>query len=336
MATKAKLVATPVVYEIGTDLSAEAFEKLVLAIGDWYAESRPACRQPNVLARQHLLACLRCVKPSDDSQVWKGAQTTSLAGRVRVACGWDMVKMSPLRSGSAKQLRKRQLEKARVAKNRLAKMDDLNVPDEIRTALAKEAKYGDDVRTQLNANEHRNWQAYKDAYVAQFPELGSINGQAELDSLCDLHIMHERLRLRMLKNEAVSTSEFTKSIDTISNAKKALGIHPDQVAKRVTSTTNGSVAEAVTRMETLPNWKDLREKYSVEELLLVFQQFHTPSPRSDTGGWQTDEVGLYGVTKCMTCVCSNPGCGTRNFRGLNVAEIEDHLLKKGVIEPVSE
>lgn len=328
-----KLVPTPIVYEVGVDISRERYDELVLKIGDWFSEYRDTAA-PNVVARQSLDACLRGVKPSDPTQVWPGAQNATLASRIKQVCKFNIDTMQPLRSTNEKGLRRKDLERKRKLKKQREKFDDPHLPKEMRAELKANATYGHDARIHFTEPEHKKWQELKEAYIAEFPELATVNAQSELESLCDLLVLQERYRFSAASGKPQDAHAVSDNIKLISVLKDAMNIHPKQVAKRVEVSTSGTVGEAVARMESMQGRAELQAKFFLEELLLLYQMYHTPSPRDDTGGYQIDEVGLFGVTKCATCHCAS--CGTHNFRGLSVDEIETHLASKGVIEPVSE
>jgi len=329
MAEQARLVPTTIVYKVGEDISEEKYNELILKVGDWYAESRTKLKEPNVAARQALDCCLKGVKVSDPSQAWKGVETAPFATRVRIACRFDVEKMEPLRTVSEANRIKKEKQAARDAKKRQKSSIDPNIPDEVRKGLQNSAKYGDDPSVFLSSEEQKNWQKLHDEYVSQFPELGSINAAAELNSLCDLLIVSDRNRLKILKGEKVDPFEQKGLTDQIVNLKKALGIHPDQLAKRVQSQTGGSIGELVKRLEEIPNWREIRDKFWVEEMLQVFQMYMTPSPREDLGGYQLDDIGLFGLTRCRTCACAK--CGHRNYVGISIDEIEGKLVEEGVL-----
>lgn len=327
MATKNRLVPTAIVYEIGVDVTQELWNELILRVGDWYTEWRPDLKEPNIHARQVLDACLKGVKPSEPSQVWNGAQTASFATRVRMACRFDIDKMAPIRNANEQTRIKKSREVEKKKKALAAKMDDPMVPDAIRKDIAKTAKYGDDPRVFLSSEEHKRWEGLKKAYVAQFPELESINAEAELNGLLDLLIIADRHRTKLLQGLQVDATDQKALTDQIVNFKKALGIHPEQLAKRVQQETGGTIGEVATRMGSLPKIAALRKQLFAQEAVLMYQMYHTPSPRTDLGGYQHSDVSLFAVTRCMTCACAS--CGTRNFKGLKVEEIEQYLVSEG-------
>jgi hypothetical protein len=329
MAEKPRLVPTTVVYEVGKDISTEKYNELVQNIGDWYAESRKNLREPVAMARQNLECCLKGVKPSNPEVLWKGIEVAPFATRVRIACRYDMDKMEPIRTSSEKSKEKKAKQQIRDERKRLRAKEDMNIPDELRKELKNSAKYGDDPRVFLSSEEAKNWQALHDEYTRQFPELATINAAAELDMLCDLLIVSARHRMKILKGETVDQMDAKGVTDQIIQLKKALNIHPEQVAKRVQTQTGGSVGELVRRLEEMPNWKEVRAKFFTEEMLQIFQMYMTPSPREDLGGYQLDEIGLFGLTRCRTCHCAN--CGHKNYVGIAINEVEDYLVNEGVL-----
>lgn len=334
MAQPGRIMETPTVYVVGEDFTQEWYQELVLRVGDWLAETRKNLKEPNVAARQVLECCLRGVKPSDPSQQWRGVERATFAARVRIACRFDTEKMEGIRKASEKNKVRKEKEKNRNAEKRRKSMDDPNIPDEIRKELQGSAKYGDDPRVFLSSEEANRWQDLHDGYVNDFPELATINAAAELNLLCDLLIVSERQRMKILKGEKVDPYDQKGVTEQIIQLKKALNIHPEQLAKRVQQQTAGTVGELVRRMEEMGIWAEIRDKFWVEELLMLFQMYNSPSPRENMGGYQLDEVGFFGQTRCRTCACAK--CGHRNVMGLSQEEVEEFLKKRGVLQEIED
>lgn len=319
----------PIKYAVGPDISEERYNALVLKMVDWYAESRNT-EEPALLVQQELRNCLLGLKK--DGNPWHSAWNMTLAARIKVMCRFDIKAMAPLRSASQKQKTKKAREKVRKVE-RAAKGDPL-IPPEVLALIdpsenaRKAAKYGDDPTLMLSTKEHDTWRELKASYTSQFPEeLGSISSQAELDTLCDLHILNERHRLKLLKGTQVDPKERESVVNQLDKLKTSLGIHPNQLAKRVKSKGDATIAAAATRMAQLEDYRKLRARFFIEEMLQLFQMYQQLS--ADGLSYQLDEVGLYGVTKCRTCACAK--CGTRNFVGIAIEEVEAWLLAKGVI-----
>lgn len=324
-----QVYVAPVKYEVGKDIVQEKYEELVLRVADWFAESRRS-KEPAILARQLIQESLE--GKTKDGQPWFSAAMATLASRIRMKCRFDMDTMQPLRTGSEKTKTKKAKERERTAKRRRDAGEDPNIPDEIRKGLQKEAKYGDNPNVFLSSAEEAAWQALRKAYVVQFPDLATVNADAELKLLCDLHIVNERHRTKILQGVPVDSRAQSDLLAKISDLKKALGIHPDQLAKRNQSKSDVSIGAMAAHLESLGNYRELRERFWVEELLQMYQMYMTPS--ADGLRYQLDEVGLFGLTRSKPCLC--PQCGHRVFAGLDIQEIEAWLVTKGALTAVVE
>jgi hypothetical protein len=238
--------------------------------------------------------------------------------------------MKPLVTADDKQRRRKTREKEKTKARRAAEKVDANLPDEYRKKLAADATYGEDPLIFFTSIELERRSRLKESYLSDFPQLRSVASESKLDMLLDLTLLLERIRFRQAKDQKGKTEEYqiqqlTKQIVEL---EKALNIHPDQIAKQQKEKEGGTIGEAVRRLEESTPI-ELRERWLAEELLVLFQMYHTPSPRSNMDGYQLDEVGLFGVTRCRTCSC--PKCGNRNFAGLSIEEIEAWLAEKGFL-----
>jgi len=324
-----RVFVDPRKYAVGIDIPEQTYQDALLRIADWFAESRKT-KEPALLAKQLFQCCLDGV--TRDGKPWFAAATASLAARVRSMCRFDIEKMEPLRNASEKTRKKKDKERVRKERKRKDALQDPLIPDEVRADLRKSAKYGDNPHVFLSTEEEKNWRAMYDAYQQQFPELRTVNAEAELKSLCDLHTLSDRYRLKLLQGQVVSIEERAAVGDELQKIKKALGIHPDQLAKRSKTREDTSIGSAAARLDALNNWRELRARFWVEELLQIFQMYQ--SVTADGTGYQLDEIGLYGMTKCRTCACAK--CGHRNYAGMSIEEIEQWLIQKGVLKPVEE
>lgn len=317
----------PIKYEVGTDLPLAVYDELVTKVADWFAEWRDT-KEPAADARFRLKCCLE--GKTLEGQPWFSHWQSSFKTRVAMMCRFDVEKMAPIRTGSEKLKAKKDRAKLKAAEKR--RDGDPMIPELTKKELgSKNVKYGDNPHVLLTEAEAKQWHVKRLAYTEQFAELRTVNAQAELDLLCDLHVIHERNRLKLLKGEYVDPKTMEGNIGAMVNLKKALGIHPDQLAKKVQEEISGTVSEAVVKLETHEHGRALRARYWLEEMLIAWQMYMTASPRKDTGGYQLDEIGLFGLTKCRTCHCAK--CGHRNFVGVSVEEVERYLVQQGVLWP---
>lgn len=328
MAKPQQRLLTPKVYEVGVDITQERVDELVLKLADWFAEMRPGLKEPTVVARQKIKDCLE--GKTSDGEPWYSAGSSTFATRIKMACRFDIESMEGIKKANEAAHEKRAKKKAREVKAKLAKREDTLIPDELRVELRDSAKYGDNPQVFLSSAEETRWLDLKRAYQEQFPELTTINAEAELNKLLNLLIVDERQQMKLLQGKNIDVLDMKGLTDQIVALKKALNIHPEQTSKRAKDSQGGNIAELVARFESMPNWRELRERFFTEELLQIFQMMHSPSPREDSGGFQLDEAGLFALTRCRTCHCSK--CGTRNVAGFSVEEIEDKLVKEGLIQ----
>lgn len=330
------LKPTPIIYKVGEDLSQEQFNELVQKVGDWFSEIRNT-KEPVKLAKMTLEACLRGVKPTDPLSTWDSAATATLAKRVRMACRYDMDTMSPLRTADdQRKVRKQQAKDRERDKKQEARVDP-NYPAEFKTM---DPSYGDDPAVFFTSKELSIREERRQAMTTQFPQLDNAAQGPKLDMLLDLQLLFERLRYRNAaagadkKNVKVTEKEMQDYTRQIIDLEKAMGIDPVSVDKMQKKKEGGSVGDAVRRFEEMGNYRELREKLFAEELILAYQMYHQPSPRTDMGGFQLDDVGLFGITKCRVVTC--PKCQTKVFGGFTVQEIEEWLMKRGLLKQVNE
>lgn len=319
-----RVYAEPLQYKVGKDISAERWQEIILAVADWFAQVRNT-KEPVVAAKRALQECLD--GKTKTGAKWFAMATATLEARIRIKCRYDIERMAPLATADEiKKSRMSALQERKRKKREQEKIDPF-IAEDRRKELADSATYGDDPLVSLTSAEHANWQALKDAYIRQFPEeLGTIAAQGELDSLCDLHILNERHRLRLLAGHHVDPKVAAHVVDQLDKLKTTLGIHPNQIAKRVKSRSDTTLGSAAARLET-GDWRKIRQRFFAEELIQLLQMYHTPT--ADGTGYQLDDIGLFGVTRCRTCECAK--CHTRNFVGMSIDEIEAYLLKQGHI-----
>lgn len=314
----------PIKYSI-EDIGGQArFDEITTAITDWFVEFRHT-KEPAADARMRIRYCMDGRKL--DGNPWFTHWNSSFATRVRMLCRYDIDKMKPIRKAAEAQIERKRIRKEREIAKRHA--PDPYMPTLTVQELGEKVKYGD-MKFPVTEAERKHWEFLREGYLTQFPELRTINAQAELKLLLDLHIVHERYRLKLLAGIKIDERSMIDTTTLMMQMKKALGIAPDQLAKRVQAKTGSTIAEAVSKMGSYESWRELRDRFWVEELLVLWQMYMTPSPRPEDNGYQIDEVGLFGQTRCMTCACAE--CGHRNYAGLSITQIESYLKKKGALE----
>lgn len=316
----------PLTYEVGRDVSTTHWEQILVGVTDWFRELYPKETEPASRARQRLNECLLGITVKGEP--WYSMDRADLASRIRVKCQYDIDRMEGLRKILNKK--KQKAEKEEQARRVRQKAGSRNkfLPETMKEELRREAVYGDDPKLFMTTKEHALWQDYFNSYVEQFPELSTVNAQAELQSLCDAHILKARYRMQVLAGEKVKSETIAAVDKQLVDMKKALGIHPDQLIKRIKPKTELSVAMAAKKLQELPNWVEIRQRIWDEQLIQFYQMYMMP--RADGEGYQLDEVRLYGLTKSKVVKC--PHCGHDNFSGLPIEVIEEHLLRSGRLE----
>lgn len=328
-------------YEIGQDLTQERYQEIVEAITEWFRESRPRV-EPRDAAEYTVQCCMRGVQVKDGVSPWTKLANSSLENRLRVAAKFDITTMTPLRSAekpaepeaAADDAEPAEEGKQKLTREQRAALKSMAGDGYQNPKATKDnAQYGDNPQVFFTPQELVRRHRLKDSYLADFPQLRSVASQAKLDMLLDLNLLMDRLRFRQGRQGSVRDTEaqigdITKQIVAL---EKALNIHPDQLVKQQRDKEGGTIGEAVRRLEDSTPL-ELRERWFAEELLMLFQMYHQPSPRNNMGGYQLDEVGLFGATRCRTCACSK--CGERNFAGLSIDEITTWLREKGLLREV--
>lgn len=314
----------PIVYRLGEDISHEDYNDIVQGVADYFAKSRKTT-EPVAVARQAIQECLDGITKSGTP--WLAAARSTLAARIRSKCRFDIETMQPLTQAKPAVNKRKKEERARARARR-----DENKRQHIMAEAKQELEHQRDPTTAMLSDERERWASLRRSYLKQFPEeLGTVAAQAELEALCDLHIVTDRYRALLLSNKHVDYKAQESVASQFHKIKTNLGIHPAQLAKRVKEKTDTTIGAAAAKLEGLgTDWRDIRARFWIEEMIQMFQMYHMPS--ADGLGYQLDEIGLFGLTKCRTCACAK--CGMRNFVGISEPEILDYLVEKGHMESV--
>lgn len=324
-----KRYVDPIVYEVGKDITREKYEEALLKIADWFVEWRNS-DEPALLAKQLFQECMD--GKTTAGQPWFSAANSTLAARVRSKCRFDIETMTPCRSASPKEKKKKAKERKQEVLRKLKEKPDLMIPDEIRKELRQDLRYGDDPSLWMTSAEQREWDILYEDYKTQHPELSAVSSKAELKMLCDTHVLMERFRALQMAGKKVDQQELEATVKRFSALKKSLGIHPDQIKTKTKGIFDASIGEAVARFKELgeDEYRNLRERMWIEELIQLYQMYHTPNANGT--GYQLDEIGLYGLTRSKPEPC--PKCNTMVYSGLTIEDIEKYLLRKKAIEQV--
>jgi hypothetical protein len=323
---------TPKIYYIGEDLSQEHYTELLVKLTDWVAVTRKT-PEPGIVARNLINACLKGVTPKDGKTPWYSAANATFAMRIKMAARFDMTSPDPadwrgVKTADESVKAKKEALKRRKEVKAAEALEDNLIPDEIRQGLKKQIRYGDNPLVLLSSAEETRWRELYEDFQKTHPHLKVASSQAELELLCSLLVAQSRFQMRLLAGESVDEVKFAKIVDQIPKIKESLDIHPNQINKRKERQKQQTLGDAINRFESMPDWRAVRAKYWTEELLQAFQMYNMP--RADGNGYQLDDVGFFGLTRCRSCVC--PKCGQRNVAGFSYQEIEDWLLANGHIE----
>lgn len=304
----------PIVYKVGRDLTLTEYEDIVRQLTQWFGISR-VTKEPEKVARQKLDEC--CQGITGSGKVWSKMREADLATRIRAKCLYDIVEKKGV-GATLEQLKEaKQHAKRKKAVGATKKTDS----DEIG---------GAGTGVPLTSTEEKEWNRIYNGYLRQFPELRSISASGELKIVVDLQILADRFRAKIMGGKPLEIEGLTKITKELSDLKKALGIHADQLSKRTKPKTESTIGAAVLKLEAMGDYRDIRSRFQLEELLQLWQMYNSPS--ADGLGYQLDDVGFFGQTRCRTCECA--GCGKRNAMGFDVEEIQAYLLKTGALEPL--
>lgn len=326
---KQRLVPETRVYVVGEDLTTEEYNAIILGLADWYAKTRDT-REPAALARQEFDFCLRGV--NKQGIPWKTMESAPLRSRVLSMCRFDIDTKQGRENATDKQKRKKQREKERLKQRAQAAQQDPLIPDELRKEQRRTARYGDNPNVFLSSEEEREWRRYREGILKEHPELNTVTMSALLDQLCDRIVLQKRQRMKVLGGERVDPQDSLGTATEIEKLTKMLGISADQLAKKVTSKQDTSVAAAAARLDSMGDWRKIRLRWFAEEMLQAYASFMRPT--ADGLGYQLDEVGLFGLTRCRAVEC--PKCNTLNYAGFTIDEIEGWLVAQGYLKPAGE
>lgn len=259
---------------------------------------------------------------------WKGMESAGLASRVRAMCRFDIEKMEPLINASDKQRAKK--ERERTLRRR--KDQDELIPDELRNGMKRTAKYGDNPNVFMSSQEEANWKRFIKDTLRDYPHLNSTTSMKLLEQLADLMMMADRHRQAFLAGHKLDYEDKMNVAQQTEKMMKVLGIHPDQLIRRVTEKKDTTIGAAALRMSQVGDYRQLRARFWVEEMLMIYAMYMRPT--ADGLQYQLDDIGLYGMTKTRVVHC--PKCQTKNWAGISIEEIEQWLVQNGHLKKMGE
>jgi hypothetical protein len=306
--------------EEGADFTKDWIESLIYQIALFYKspESDRNYDDPVLMARQKIQECLLGTTETGDP--WK-AVPRAFEDRVRAKCGFDIASMKGIPSRRVKNpAAERAIDKAAIEAAK--ELDDLDI-------------------TQFNAEQFR--QNMERDLLLTFPELDNPAHLPNVRSLTMYYAEREKIDEKLA--HGVNDSKRLQLLDSLRKIEemadttmKRMGIHPDQIRRKIADKGASSVSDlaAVVEGEALKDEFKKREK--VWTLQLALQLWWMSKHRNGAGtGPQVHDFEIWHMTRSRPVKFKCRHGETYNLiEGFEPHELREFLLKEGVLieEPV--
>jgi len=304
----------------GADFTPEEIETLIYQIALWFQQ--PECDRtyddPVASARQKVRECLLAQTEAGDP--WRQCPQEFNA-RVRAKCAYDMVQKVGIPS--------------RRAKNPLAQR-----------AVTKEAQEGAATLADMQpATVDFDQSAFREAFekdtLEAFPELDNPAHKPTIRSLSGLYAEREKIDRQLALGVSDSKRELLlKSLkyieDMADGTMRRMGIHPDQVRKKISDRMASSVADLVAMIEGDEEYRNRERIWSRQLALQLWWMSEHPNGRRDGPNLHDFEIWHMTRTRPFNFTCR---CG-REYKnlldGFEPQELLEFLQREGVVveEPV--
>jgi hypothetical protein len=305
-------------YRVGTDKNADftplEMENLILRLTAWFRS--PECdRQfddPEGEAKEVIRQCLLAEKK--DGTPWRNCPQ-EFSKRVKVKAMYDLETHKGIAVSSVKHpdaQRKLNAQAQEEAKDLL----DMRVG-----ALNFSAE-------EFRAREERN-------IFVRFPELDNPVHKAHVRRLSLLYAQQEMLDIELSKNLTGKKLELTlgslKAVEDMADkTMKLLGIHPDQLHKRLEGQRQGGLGELVASIEDDAAFPKRTKMWALQEAYQLWWMTQHPNGRGD--GPQLEPWELWHLTRTkeiqFKCKC---GCEYTLIAGWEPDELKEYLLRNGMV-----
>lgn len=302
----------------GADFSREEIETLIYRIALWYQspESDRKYDDPVVVAREKIQECLLGTTESGDP--WRNCPA-DFNKRVRAKCAYDIEKGQGIRSAPKRKDGGRDLNKK--AQKAARELDDTNP---VAVVFAQE-----EFRSKLE----------KDILEA-FPELDNAAHLPTVRSLTLYHAQREvidrELQLGVRANKRSDLLESLKTIEQMADvAMKRLGIHPDQIRKKISDKGKSTVADLVALIGDDPEFRKREKTWALQFALQCWWMSEHHNGRRT--GPQLHDFEIWHMTRSrpMRFTCRH-GEEYTLVEGFTPDELKAYLEREGVLinEPV--
>jgi hypothetical protein len=298
--------------EIDCDFTYEYIETVILDCAKWWAkpESGRKYADPIQMAREKIRECLLGLKP--DGTVWDTAPN-DFRKRVKIKCNYDI----KAKKGVPVKQRRRKLEpEAAEGAKQLHGMTPVSSSVDIE---AVSTQYVEDI-------------------LSEFPELDNAAHLPNVESLADVYTQRKVIsnELKFGVKGAVRTQllEQLKTIETMADSMmNKLGIHPNQVRKKLTENANSSIADLVSQIDEDTEFREREKQWSLQLALQFWWMSEHNNYRQD--GPNVSDFEIWHATRSRPirhkCSC---GRETLLVDGFEPLELRDLLVKEGVLVEV--
>ena len=302
----------------GADFSKEEIEALIYKLALWFKsdECDRAYDDPVASARQKVQECL--LATTEDGSPWKMAPH-EFAKRIKAKCSYDITTDTGISSPRVKRGEGRKLSKE--AKEGAASLKD-----------------GNAVMAAFDQNAFRG-KVEADILLA-FPELDNPAHRPNVESLSGMYAQRKVIDLELAAGVTANKREvLLKSMKMIEEmadtTMRRLGVHPDQIRRRISDRTASSVADLVAQIEDDDEWRKREKVWALQLALQLWWMSEHPNGRKT--GPNLADFEIWHMTRNrpvnFTCRC---GVTTPVVEGFEPKDLWAWLVKEGVLveEPV--
>lgn len=303
----------------GADFTPTEIDLLVMKVAEWYASPECLRKYPDnkEAAREHIEECL--LAQTNKKTTWRNCPD-SFAARVKMKCNYDIENDSGI-IDKRTLARHQKAERKRVAKK-----------------AAKLLRERDAAAAQFDREAFQRAKEYD--ILSTFPELDNPAHMPNVERLALLYTEQEILKNELNLNPTMGKRiEYWKGLQRvetmIDNTMKVLGIHFEQIRKKVSDRTSGTLADLVAMVEDDAEFRE-REKNWALTLALQLWWMHEHWNGTKTGP-NVHAFEIWHATRSrpmkFTCRC---GESFTLVEGFEPHELFEYLVERGVLveEPV--
>lgn len=303
------VVGTP---EENPDFTHTYIEQMIVDLAKWFNAPESGVNYPDPLltAREKVKDCLLGLKA--DGSVWDTAPD-SFKTRLKIKANYDL-----------------DAKRGVPTKRKIRKLDPKA------TGGAKAVTRMTPISSILNVPELT--QQYIADILSVFPELDNLAHIPNVESLADIYaqrkVISGELALGVTVTRRTVLLDQMKMIEaTADSMMNKLGIHPNQVKKKISTDANGSVADLVAHISEDEDFRQ-REKVWALQLALQFW-WQSEHNNYNKDGPQLSDFEIFHSTRSRPCRFKcRCGVETLIVEGFRPHELRDWLMKEGVLVEV--